>query len=196
MARKPQIRKIDLDLLAKIAEATNSEAGMLYVSEADSERLVAHGLAEINVTMTDDNGNVATRTTEEGNQKVSETNETPETEEPEAKAKPSFELETGVELPKARRGGRGATVYPFDAMEVGHSFHVPATEDKPNPAKSLASTVSSATARYAVPDENGATRTNRKGKEVPVMHETRKFVVRSVGSEDPKGPGARIFRTA
>ncbi len=90
----------------------------------------------------------------------------------------AFELETGVALPTVRRGGRGANIYPFDAMDVGHSFHVPVSEDKPNPAKSLASTVSSATARYK--DESGEV--------------TRKFVVRSVGAEDPKGPGARVFR--
>jgi hypothetical protein len=47
------------------------------------------------------------------------------------------------------RGGRNRSVYPFDALAVGQSFHVPASEAKPNPAKSLASTVSSANKRNA-----------------------------------------------
>lgn len=181
MARAKKPTKKELDLLAQVVEATNSEAGMLYAGEKETAKLVELGLVEINVTMQDEDGNVATRATPEGVAQVTETNDTPEqTEQGEtAEAKASgFELESGIELPTVRRGGRGANVYPFDSMDVGHSFHVPTSEAKPNPAKSLASTVSSATARYK--DEDG--------------NVTRKFVVRSVGEADPKGPGARIFR--
>ena len=80
-------------------------------------------------------------------------------------------------------------MYPFDALNVRQSFFVPNTEDKPNAAKSLASTVSSATARYAEVVE-GQFKTNKKGEQVPVTRETRKFVVRSVEG------GARVWRTA
>lgn len=178
MARAKKPTKKELDLLANIVEATNSESGMLYVAESETTKLVELGLVEINVTMTDEDGNVATRATEEGMSTMNQTTENASTEATETKSAPAFELETGVALPTVRRGGRGANIYPFDDMEVGHSFHVPVSEDKPNPAKSLASTVSSATARYK--DESGEV--------------TRKFVVRSVGAEDPKGPGARVFR--
>jgi len=178
MARAKKPTKKELDLLAAIVEATASEAGMLFASEKESAKLVELGLVEINVTITDDAGNVATRATQEGVNAMSKTNETASPEATETKAAGSFELESGIALPTVRRGGRGANIYPFDEMDVGQSFHVPVSEDKPNPAKSLASTVSSATARYK--DESGEV--------------TRKFVVRSVGAEDPKGPGARVFR--
>lgn len=180
MARAKKPTKKELDLLAAIVEATNSDSGMMFAAEKETAKLVELGLVEINVTMTDDDGNVATRATEEGISKMNETTENTGTDTNEAtETKASgFELESGIALPTVRRGGRGANVYPFDDMDVGHSFHVPVSEDKPNPAKSLASTVSSATARYK--DEEG--------------NVTRKFVVRSVGDEDPKGAGARVFR--
>lgn len=104
-----------------------------------------------------------------------------------------FELETGVPMPAANRGS-GESKYPFDAMEVNQSFHVPATDARPKPARALASVVSSATARYATPDPKGATRKNKSGKTVPVMVEQRKYVIRTVGADDPKGIGARVFR--
>lgn len=176
MARAKKPTKKELDLLATIAEATASES-FVYASEKETAKLVELGLVEINVTMTDDDGNVATRATPEGMEKMNQTEENTATETAPAKAS-GFEIESGIELPTVRRGGRGANVYPFDEMDVGHSFHVPVSEEKPNPAKSLASTVSSATARYK--DEDG--------------NVTRKFVVRSVGDSDPKGPGARVFR--
>lgn len=105
-----------------------------------------------------------------------------------------FELESGIAVPAAHRGGHGATKYPFDAMEVGQSFHVASTAERLKPARTLASVVSSATARYAKPAKDGATRVNRNDKTVPVMVNTRTFVIRSVDSTDPKGEGARIFR--
>ena len=107
-----------------------------------------------------------------------------------------FQIENDVPVPaiSGRGRGRGGNVYPFDQLEVGQSFFVANSESKPNAAKSLASTVSSATARYAVPAEDGSTKTNKKGEVVPVMVETRKFVVRSVEEDGVKG--ARVWRTA
>lgn len=95
-------------------------------------------------------------------------------------AKLEFEIESGVALPATQRGGnhRGDT-YPFAKLEVGQSFVVAATEAKPNPAKSLASTVSAATRRY-------------KTDEIK-----RKFTLRPVvaGQNGEKVTGARVFRT-
>lgn len=60
---------------------------------------------------------------------------------------PKFAHAVGVPLPSPRRGGRGSTVYGFESMAVGASFFIPADGDNPNPAKRVASTVSSASDR-------------------------------------------------
>jgi hypothetical protein len=97
-----------------------------------------------------------------------------------------------MELPTITRGGGlGARpeTYPFSALEapitdeggtkLHDSFFVHATDDNPNPAKSLAGTVSSATKRYK--DEKPA----------------RKFSVVSVDNDSEFGvKGARVFRVA
>lgn len=91
---------------------------------------------------------------------------------------PQFTLEQGYEAPAAKRGGIRAAIYPFDKMNVGDSFFVPATTDRPNPAKQLASTVSSATKRF------------KSGN--------RKYIVRARTAEDKgeKANGARVYRIA
>lgn len=102
-----------------------------------------------------------------------------------------FEIETGVPVPeKARRSGPSGK-YPFDALEVGQSFFIPASNDKPEPWKSLQSTVAAAQRRHAV--EEG-TRTDRNGKTVPNLKPTRIFRL----DKDTKNgqEGARVWRTA
>jgi hypothetical protein len=101
-----------------------------------------------------------------------------------------FAIEDSVPLPavSGRGRGRGGNTYPFASLAVGQSFFVPNTTERPKAAKSLASTVSSANARYAVVVE-GQFKTNRKGEQVPVTRNTRTFVVRAVEG------GARIWRT-
>lgn len=188
-----KLTKAQASLLANIVVATEGENGCLYIPESkEAKKLVADGYIEVNLEMTNDDG-AAARATASGLDYVNGTSEGEEATA-EVETQSSFELDTDVPLPSIRRGGRGAEKYPFEQMEVGHSFHVAATEDKPTPAKSLASTVSSATARYRVEDESGATKQDKDGNEVPVMVDTRKFVVRAVGEDDPKGPGARVFR--
>lgn len=111
----------------------------------------------------------------------------------------NFVTGTGF-VPSQARGGRGRSVYDFDGLEVGGFIFVPVSEDKPNPAKSLASTVSSATQRYAEP--TGETKKNKKGEDVPVLRETRKFNVQSVksgvvyGNFTAPADGAVIYRSA
>lgn len=82
-----------------------------------------------------------------------------------------FELEKNIPVPPRTRKLRGPYKYPFDKMEVGDSFHIPATEDRPKPSRTLASTVSTASKKYG-----------------------KTFVVRTVDDSDPKGVGARVFR--
>ena len=188
-----------------LAEIVAAGANGMFVPESVYAPLVEAGLVEINPGMTDDNGYVATRATQKGiesfdsaatvadnatSEATSATAATGKTE----KVKTMFKIEDSIPVPTISGRGRGGNVYPFDQLEVGQSFFVANSEDKPNAAKSLASTVSSATARYAVASEDGATKTNKKGETVPVMVETRKFVVRSVEENGVKG--ARVWRTA
>ena len=188
-----------------LAEIVAAGANGMFVPESVYAPLVEAGLVEINPGMTDENGYVATRATQAGiealdngetigNNATSEaTSATAATGETQ-KVKTMFKIEDSIPVPTISGRGRGGNVYPFDQLEVGQSFFVANSEDKPNAAKSLASTVSSATARYAVASEDGATKTNKKGETVPVMVETRKFVVRSVEENGVKG--ARVWRTA
>lgn len=141
--------------------------------------------------------------------------------------KKTFEVEKGIAPPSgtaAKRGGRSGG-YPFASLEIedgaqyGDSFHVPATDKMPDPAKSLASTVSGARASFAVEtgetkdvtvpvyqlDADGKIAKDAEGKRIkigektetrPVMKLTRDFIVREVGEDDPKGKGARVWRVA
>jgi len=171
-----------------LAEIVAAGPNGLYTSPAVHGPLVEAGMVEINPAMTNEAGEIATRATQKGIEEMNQNTETG-TAATSAPVATSFAIEDNVSMPTGSGRGRGGNVYPFDALEVGQSFFVPNSEDKPNAAKSLASTVSSATARFAVPSEDGATKTNKKGETVPVMVETRKFVVRSVEG------GARVWRT-
>ena len=188
-----------------LAEIVAAGANGLFTPAAVHGPLVEAGLVEINPAMVNEAGEIATRATQAGiesldsgaivvdnatteaNSAIAETGKT-------EKVKTMFQIEDNVPVPAISGRGRGGNVYPFDQLAVGQSFFVPNSESKPNAAKSLASTVSSATSRYAVPAEDGSTKTNKKGEVVPVMVETRKFVVRSVEEDGVKG--ARVWRTA
>lgn len=130
-----------------------------------------------------------------------------------------YEIESGVEMPteKQRRGRTGG--YPFDMLEVGQSFHVAKDKENSDPASRLASSVSGARARYSI--ETGETETvsvnqfqrtengksfakDAEGKRIVIGQEivtrakktvVRDFMVKAVGANDPKGEGARVWRT-
>lgn len=185
--------------LEAIVSATLDETkGFIYTSAAVHTPLAEAGLVEVNPTMANEAGEFATRATQKGIDSVSQNGETQTSETKGEPAKTEkvnqmFQLEDNVAVPAISGRGRTGTTYPFDKMDVGQSFFVANDESKPNAAKSLASTVSSATARYAevVP---GEFKTNKKGEQVPVTRETRKFIVRSVEENGVKG--ARVWRTA
>lgn len=187
MARKnsPKSKTPAFDLAAVIA-ATNAGSFVYTSAEAHASAL-ADGLVEVNPSMTNEAGELATRATAKGIESMN----APQT--PAAAAapasKPNFAIDDGIPLAPVTGRGRGGETYPFDQLNVGQSFFVPNTAEKPNVAKSLASTVSSATRRYAE-EIPGETRTDRKGNVVPAIKETRKFVVRAVEG------GARVWRTA
>lgn len=193
MATKKSAAKKTAEIATVIGlvEIVAAGANGLFTPAAVHGPLVEAGLVEINPAMVNEAGEIVTRATQAGIESLdsgaivadnatSEANsaiaETGKTE----KVKSMFKIEDSIPVPTISGRGRGGNVYPFDQLEVGQSFFVANSEDKPNAAKSLASTVSSATARYAVPSEDGATKTNKAGEVVPVMVETRKFVVRSV----------------
>lgn len=173
---EPEVRAITLE------EIVASGASGLYTPFSVHAPLIELGLVEINPDLVNEQGEVATRATQKGIQKMSKV-------EPIPAISSAFAIEDGVPMPTFAARGRRSNMYPFDALNVGQSFFVPATVEKPNPAKSLASTVSSATARYAVPLE-GQFKANKAGEQVPVMAETRKFRVVAVDG------GARVWRTA
>lgn len=198
--KKSGRRNTDPVAVIGLAEIVAAGANGIYTSPEVHTPLVEQGLVEINPGMVDENGNVATRATQKGIESLDNSNGSGENATTEAtsetaatgkteKVKTMFQIEDNVPVPAISGRGRGGETYPFEQLEVGQSFFVPNSESKPNAAKSLASTVSSATARYAVPSEDGATKTNKKGETVPVMVETRKFIVRSVEG------GARVWRT-
>jgi len=203
--------------IAAIVAATNSPAGFMYVHKDEAQRLTAEGLAEVNMAIVNpQNPNeFATRATQKGkdsvtsasagfgqpsqtapasNQVEAETSEEDEGQEDEEDSKSKFVIDTGIPIPTiSGRGGRaGVSIYPFDKMEVGNSFFVPKA------AKNLASTISSANARYATPelDANGqpVMRQDKKGNDVPKTKMTRQFVVRSVTENGVSG--SRIWRKA
>jgi hypothetical protein len=184
--------------LEQIVEATVA-GSFVYTSASVHVPLIEAGLAEINPAIANEAGELATRATQKGIETVSSTTTQEIAAVETAAAAPvtatgGFVVEANVPMPSISGRGRTGTTYPFDKMEPGNSFFVPNDESKPNAAKSLASTVSSATARYAVPAADGSTKANKAGEQVPVMVETRKFVVRSVEENGVKG--ARVWRTA
>ncbi|CAB4123339.1 hypothetical protein UFOVP40_21 [uncultured Caudovirales phage] len=183
--------------LENVVEATKA-GSFVYTSVSVHGPLIEAGLVEVNPAIANEAGEIATRATQKGiEMTATSTQETAAVETAAAApvtASGGFAIEAGVPMPSISGRGRTGTTYPFDKMEAGHSFFVPNSEDKPNAAKSLASTVSSATARYAVPAADGSTKANKAGEQVPVMVETRKFVVRSVEENGVKG--ARVWRTA
>lgn len=81
------------------------------------------------------------------------------------------------------------TKYPFEALAVGQGFDVPPTADTPEPWKSLQSTISTASRRYAT---IVGTKVNAKGKTVNEYEFSRKFVCRPVTLPD----GSKVARVA
>jgi len=110
-------------------------------------------------------------------------------------AKPVYKV-MAFALPEAKRAGGGGgarpEVYPFSTLNVGEAFFVAATADKPNPGKTFASTVASATQRYAKDDTTKQQYLNRKQRLVYPKIQERKFEIRSLDDGAPFGfPGVK-----
>lgn len=190
MAKKPTKAQINAALVAIVAAGADGT----FTQPDIHGPLVTEGLVEINAGVTNENG-VATRATQKGIDMVNNSTKAPQAQAP----KPSYELQQAALPPITGRGRSSGSEYPFDQMEVGQSFFVAASADRPEPGKSLASTVSAATKRYA--EETGETKTTPKGNVIPVLKETRKFVLRTRTKEAEAAEGfthgndgARIYR--
>lgn len=150
----------DKSLLAVIIAAmANADAPFHMATAAEVKNLLDNDMVEVNNEITDGD-KVAVRATEKGMAEAPapSTNEgsktMTDTNTAAAPAASSFALIEGAVLPEGR-APRTSSVYPFETMNVGQSFFVPATEDKPNPAKSLASTISSANKRFSKEGADG-----------------------------------------
>jgi hypothetical protein len=117
------------------------------LTEAEIAGLAKEGLVETNAEIRDGE-KVAVRATDKGITVNNENTASADTgTQASAVAMPSTFVTGSGFVPSQSRGGRGRSLYDFDSLAVGGFIFVPATEAKPNPAKSLASTVSSATKR-------------------------------------------------
>lgn len=195
-----KLTKAQTALLETIFAATNN-GGYEFASGKDQKALLDAGLVEANAAIDNGQGGTATRTTDAGNNYVNElyANKQNAGDQVEQVAeKPSFAIVADVAIPSVTRNRVSQSIYPFDALEVNQSFFVPVSEDKPEPAKSLASTVTSANDRYSY-EIDGEFETNRKGETVPKKGYNRRFVVRAVEDGAAWGhagvAGAGVWRT-
>lgn len=205
-ARQPVTAR-GADLLALIADAGDEG---LMLTEAEGMDIVNAGFATVDTSVAE--GDTARVTlTDSGRNELNAS----------GNSATGFEIEDGIAMPTntARRGRQGG--YPFENLNVNQSFHVPAKsgETPEKVAARLQSSVSGARARFA--ENTGETETVQRktyakdadgnfvkdadGKRVvestedvtrPVTTLTRDFKVMAVDANDPKGPGARVWRTA
>jgi len=220
------LKKASLALVSTIALAMASDPFYALATEKEAKELTDGGFAEFNPEIRD-GAKIAIRLTDEGlkmpeantggDANTDTTGAAPNTDPantdpataPTAVPSNGFAIIDNASLPGASRGGRNGPVYPFDDLNVGQSFFVPATSDKPEPAKSIASTATSAAKRFATPvtnEDGSAVMETYKVKGVektrPKMNETRKFAVKTVeagksyGAWTAPANGALVQRTA
>lgn len=180
------------EVLKQVVEKT-LEGGFAFTPKDVHDYLIEKGFVEINPEITNEAGEVATRATETGIAKVPK--------EEKLMSDQNFVIES-IPVVKTRRASGKASIYPFDKLEVGQSFFVPASAEKPEPWKSMQSTVATATRRYAEPvvDKDGnpvmrkIVRGPNEGSEIQETKNTRLFAL----TKDTKDgvDGARIGRIA
>ncbi len=145
-----KLTKASISLLGVIvASMANEEAPYHMATKAEVKNLLDNDMVEVNEEIADGD-KVAVRATEKGMAEAAsatEGNTNNVTTSNAPAASPTFDLIDGAELPEGR-ASRGSSTYPFEQMNEGQSFFIPATEEKPNPSKSMASTVSSANKRF------------------------------------------------
>ena len=142
----------ELLIMQRVAEATQ-QGRFAFEQLPTLTNLLSAGLVECNMQQVDAAGAVATRATMTGVAFVYPA-PPPAPVAPQAPAAThataqGYQIGTGFVPPtKNIRRSAKRSKYPFDALEPGGYFFVAATEAKPDPAKSLGSTVTSANKRY------------------------------------------------
>lgn len=193
------------DLLALVADAGGN--GLMLTQEEGLDAVNA-GFLAVDMSVTE--GNTAKVTlTEAGRASLASS----------GNVSTGFQIEDNIAMPTntTRRGRQGG--YPFENLNIGQSFHVPVKDgEKPEDvAARLQSSVSGARARFAEEvagetepfvqktykkNEDGSFAKDADGKRIvetentiqrPVTRLTRDFKVLPV-TDDPRGPGARVWR--
>lgn len=190
---KKVVEKLDLAAIVNCGEP-----GYIFSFPDEHAELLAAGYVQVNPELKDENGAIATAATQAGIDFIKNNGDVAPKE---GRKMDAFVIDYGI-IPETKRSAGGRyTVYPFDQLPAPSdagcaNFFVPATEDKPDPVKSLASTVSSANARFATPDPSGKTRVitrgPNKGGVVPAVVYSRKFKITEGEKDGVKG--ARIWR--
>lgn len=179
--------------------------GVAYIDPDKGKELATAGLVELNASMVDDFGGIAARLTPSGLWAVENDGQPAKLDEPIAKPKKAakvaaepketdmataptdtFEITKGGFEAPARKQIERNNKYPFDSLEVGDSFLVPAKT-----VEKFASTVTAANRKYS--EETGETENyTRKGetKTRPVRKSLRKFAYKA------EGDGVRVGRVA
>lgn len=205
MAKKNRPEPLDTSALKTLT----GEGGTGYLPQEQAEKLRNAGLILIHETLKDSKGNPAVKLTDAGaslanNGANMAKTETASTGEANVQ---NFVIDSDIAMPERRAGGIRASRYPFDALQPGQSFHIPATDKVPNPAKKYSSIASSANRRYGTAVVDPATgqpvmvtrtRKMRDGTQKTTQGKklafSRTFSIRPAGADDPRGPGARVFR--
>jgi hypothetical protein len=144
---------IQKNTLAKVSKAT-AAGSFVHLAEKTAKSLVAAGLIVGNPAVMNDAGEMAYRTTVAGDAACAPAAPAGEGAAATAPATPRTPITVSAvvenfDLPPIRRGrgSAGASRYPFETMPVRGAFFIPATDDRPNPAKSMAGTVTAANKR-------------------------------------------------
>jgi len=176
-AKKPKMTKALEKILREVCEQTSQQL-CAYVDNR-AQALVEMGYITIIEDDTDDCGDMAAYANDSGMEfcgytKATENESDGEQVTEETNETTKFEIEEGIPMPKKKAGGGSRpTKYPLVDMEVNTSIHLATSEKYPNPARTLAST---------------ASRFNK------LYDGERRYEVRPVGADDPKGEGARVWR--
>lgn len=195
-------RKMYQDLFKFIVEATNTPAGYATAPASHVREIAAQYPDYLLVSGDPDpGGNVRVSATPAGIAALGGV----AAAAPVETAASMFTIDDGFIVPPSARGVARTETYPFTPMQVGQSFFVPATEAKPNPAKSLNSTINSTNRRFSdvFPAKKGKNPHPQAGQ--PTGIAKRKYVVRPVKAgalSNPNDPnskretanGARVYR--
>jgi len=200
MANKYQVALKDTkELLGDLYEATKS-GSFLYLPGDICEILLKKGWGEVNDEIVNDEGHKAARLTEAGATEAgintgdsispddTSAKEVHELEPDARSVRSASQQKEAIHMYKIedkqvvkKRANSGNQKYPFDQLEIGQSFFVPATKERPEPWKSLAGaiTVANKKASELMFDESGnpIMRINKRGTEVQATRPLKKFAM-------------------